>query len=126
VANLYYDFAGTRLTPELPVDREEQPLADTLDMAPGNRRHYARPTRRRVTWTLRYGGADEAMWATWRTVAQAAELSVAMTEPDGSAFTVKTLSFSDTPIATTITSGSGTTSAVGTITRDLVLTVESL
>lgn len=126
MANLWYDLGGTRLTPELPVDRQEEALADTLDMAPGNRRHYVRATRRRVTWTLRYGAADEATWASWRTAAQAAELGATLTEPDGTAFTVKTLSFSDGPMATTITSGAGTTSAVGTVTRDLVLTVESL
>lgn len=126
MANLWYDLGGARLTPELPVDRSEEALADTLTMAPGNERHYVRATRRRVTWTLRYGAADEATWATWRTAAQAAELGVTLTEPDGTAFTVRTVTFSDTPTATTIASGSGTTSAVGTVTRDLVLELRSL
>jgi hypothetical protein len=126
MANLWYDLGGTRLTPELPIDRNVEALADTLTMAPGNERHYVRSTRRRVTWTLRLTGADEATWATWRTAAQAAELGVTLTEPDGTAFTVKTVSFDDGISVTVVTSGSGTTSATGTAERDLVLTLRSL
>lgn len=128
MSNLRYTLNGSHLTPAIDgISRTEETLRDTLDMAAGNRRHYIRATVRRVSWSLSYPGADEDTWAIWKAAAQAAQAAaVTLTEPDGTAYSVVCTAFDDPVVNSAITSGSGTTSAVGTVERDLTITLESL
>lgn len=127
MANLYYTLAGYALVPSVEgAGRTATPLRTTLEMAPGNQRHYQRPAARRIRWTLPRPGADEAIWATWRAAALAAELGATLIEPDGSTYTVALVSFADPPTGSTIASGEGTAAATGTIERDLTMELETL
>jgi hypothetical protein len=126
MSNLWYDLAGYKLCPDFATDEGEEPLRDTLPMAPGNERHYQRATLRRYSGTLTYDGADEATFATWLAAARAAETGTTLVTPAGHTYTVVTVSFRYPPTSTTVASGSGTTSATGTVERNLSLELKSL
>lgn len=126
MSNLFYTLGAYTLCPELPVDEAEEPVRDTLTMAAGNERHYARAATRRYTGTLTYGGADEATFATWLAAARAAASGVTLTTPAGHTYTVVTVAFAYPLTASRVATGDGTTAATGTVTRDLSLEVRSL
>lgn len=126
MSNLFYTLGAYVLCPSFSIDEGEEVIRDTLTMAAGNERHYQRATARRYTATLLYAGADEATFTTWLAAARAAETGVTLTNPIGQSYTVVTVSFRYPVVSSVVTSGSGTTSATGTIDRDLTLELRSL
>lgn len=115
---LRYSVDGALLNPEHPTDRRVEPRGVVLEM-PYNDRFYSRGET--VTLTLRDGNADEATWAIWKAIRRTVEIAVI--EPDGTNLLMRVTAWEDSIVGSTPTANEGTTSATGTVTRALALTL---
>ncbi len=111
-----YTLNGQTIDPAINgLERTVTPIRVTLEMAPGNNRHYH--LGERISWTFKRPKASNAIWTTWKAAAPR-NASVTLVEPDGTSHTVVITGFSD-PISKTEVSA-------GNIYRDLTITCETL
>jgi hypothetical protein len=120
MANLWYLLNDVKLFPALPVERTVELIEEVLPMAAGNERSYYRGAL--VQWTLTHPVADEAEHAEWLSAAVRGT-ALPLVEPDGTTATVRVTGWDDPIVETAPTSGAGTSTATGTITRSITLTL---